>query len=52
MDPFLHSCSKAIASRYLHSWFVFDVGLVAIDIAAGFMMLLEEAGVPNKILPK
>ncbi|CAE6961564.1 eag [Symbiodinium natans] len=46
----LQTGRTAIASRYIHTWFLFDVCLVAIDVAAGFMMLLEEENQSQEFL--
>ncbi|CAE7830230.1 Hcn3 [Symbiodinium microadriaticum] len=46
----LQTARSAIAARYLHTWFVFDLGLVAIDVSAGFMMLLEEENQSQEFL--
>ena len=36
--------SQAIACRYLKTLFFFDLCVVSIDVAAGFLSLVEEVG--------
>lgn len=36
-------CVKAIACRYIRTWFLFDLCVVSIDISAGLLSTVEEA---------
>lgn len=42
MQGVLQLSRRAIACRYLKTWFFFDLCVVSIDVAAGFLSLVEE----------